>query len=187
MLALHSNEDKTGRQVSHHYSALFGHLSSTEQDLARMCSCLSPRPAHAPWRRLGCHKMVSAHLPKRPFFLAGAAFLTAFFATFFTGAFFATTFFATFFTGFGFGFATGLGRALGAGGSTIEPLTGPGKNMATSDERTADRETRDTGALKAELRNDKRTWLAQRDGPWRKRAWQGARGCVTRASGEAAG
>ena len=121
-----------------------------------MCSCLSPRPAHAPWRRLGCHKMVSAHLPKRPFFLAGAAFLTAFFATFFTGAFFtgaffATTFFATFFAGFGF--ATGLGRALGAGGSTIEPLTGPGKNMATSDERTADRATRDTGALKAELRN----------------------------------
>ena len=126
-----------------------------------------------PWLRLGCHKMVSAHLPKRPFFLAGAAFLTAFFATFFTGAFFATTFFATFFTGafftgaffattffatfftgFGFGFTTGLGRALGAGGSTIEPLTGPGKNMATSDERTADRATRDTGALKAELRNE---------------------------------
>ena len=144
-----------------------------------------PEPAPGPWRRLGCHKMVSAHLPKRPFFLAGAAFLTAFFATFFTGAFFATTFFATFFAGFGF--ATGLGRALGAGGSTIEPLTGPGKNMATSDERTADRETRDTGALKAELCNDKRTWLAQRDGPWRKRAWQGARGRVTRAGGEAAG
>lgn len=129
--------------------------------------------------------MVSAHLPKRPFFLAGAAFLTAFFATFFTGAFFATTFFATFFTGFGF--ATGLGRALGAGGSTIEPLTGPGKNMATSDERTADRETRDTGALKAELRNEQEDVVGAKGWPWRKRAWQGARGRVTRAGGEAAG
>ena len=78
--------------------------------------------------------------PNSPFF---ATFFTG---AFFTGAFFATTFFATFFAGFGF--ATGLGRALGAGGSTIEPLTGPGKNMATSDERAADRETRDTGALK---------------------------------------
>ena len=149
-----------------------------------MGPCLSPR-ARPMAERLGCHDMASAHLPKRPFFLAGAAFLAAFFATFFTGAFFATTFFATFFTGFGL--ATGLGRALGAGGSTIEPLTGPGKNMATSDERTADRATRDTGALKAELRNDKRTWLAQRDGPWRKRAWQGARGRVTRAGGEVVG
>ena len=173
-----------------------------------MGPCLSPR-ARPMAERLGCHDMASAHLPKRPFFLAGAAFLAAFFATFFTGAFFATTFFATFFTGAfftgafftgaffattffatfftGFGLATGLGRALGAGGSTIEPLTGPGKNMATSDERTADRATRDTGALKAELRNDKRTWLAQRDGPWRKRAWQGARGRVTRAGGEVVG
>ena len=51
MLALHSNEDKTGRQVSHHYSALFGHLSSTEQHLARMCSCLSrgARPVAETW------------------------------------------------------------------------------------------------------------------------------------------
>ena len=31
------------------------------------------RPMPGPWLRLGCHKMVSAHLPKRPFFLAGAA------------------------------------------------------------------------------------------------------------------
>ena len=150
-----------------------------------MCSCLSPRPAHAPWRRLGCHKMVSAHLPKRPFFLAGAAFLTAFFATFFTGAFFATTFFATFFTGFGFGFATGLGRALGAGGSTIEPLTGPGKNMATSDERTADRETRDTGALKAELRNKQEDVVGAKG--WAVAQAGVARRARTRAGGEAVG
>ena len=57
--------------------------SSTEQDLARMGPCLSPR-ARPMAERLGCHDMASAHLPKRPFFLAGAAFLAAFFATFFT-------------------------------------------------------------------------------------------------------
>mgnify|MGYP006062717725 CR=1 FL=1 len=78
-------------------------------------------------------------MPKK-FFLAGAAFLAgAFFAAaFLTGAFF---------------FATGafdLGGALPGG--TWMPVTGPLKNMFTSDERTADRATPDTGALKAELR-----------------------------------
>tara|TARA_B100000768_G_scaffold164539_1_gene166480 strand:+ start:288 stop:539 length:252 start_codon:yes stop_codon:yes gene_type:complete len=77
-------------------------------------------------------------LPKK-FFLAGAAFLAgAFFAAaFLTGAFFATG-------------AFDLGGALPGG--TWMPVTGPLKNMFTSDERTADRATPDTGALKAELR-----------------------------------
>ena len=67
--------------------------------------------------------------------MAGAFFA----ATFLTGAFFATGAFD-----------------LGAPGGTWMPVTGPLKNMFTSDERTADRATPDTGALKAELRKTRK-------------------------------
>ena len=98
-------------------------------------------------------------MPKRPFFLTGAAFLAgAFFAAaFLTGAFFAAG-------------AFDLGGALPGG--TWMPDTGvpPPKNMDTSDERTADRETSDAGALKAELRTKENAvsakgWSAQK-GTW---------------------
>ena len=91
-------------------------------------------PTHGP-SDLTVKKQAAAYLPKK-FFLAGAALAGAFLAaTFRTGAAFLTGAFD-----------------LGAPGGTWMPVTGPLKNMFTSDERTADRATPDTGALKAELR-----------------------------------
>ena len=107
-------------------------------------------PTHGP-SDLTVKKQAAAYLPKK-FFLAGVALAGAFLAaTFRTGAAFLTGAFD-----------------LGAPGGTWMPVTGPLKNMDTSDERTADRATPDAGALKAELRNNKSTvstkgWAAARE------------------------